>query len=140
MGFSGRALLGKGMQAGILSEFGKKWVFHSGWRAGGWAEQEPGGPTTKQGGLEDRPRSVDVCPRGSGNPLKTSVKGSLWGRVGVYLGGQCWIQGVVSMKFAFGDGGSGETGAIGRRPAEFGPHSKPLRPNSLARDPPPQGA
>lgn len=36
------------------------------------------------------------------------VKGSLWGREGVYPGGECWIQGVVSTKFECGNGGSGE--------------------------------
>lgn len=56
------------------------------------------GLSTKQGGLEDRPRGVDVCARGSGNPLKTSAKGSLWGRVGGIPGWAVRDSGSVSVK------------------------------------------
>lgn len=64
------------------------------------------GPTTKQQGLEYRPRSRGLCPR------KASDEGSLWGvgagGGGVYVGGVCCSEGVVSTSVNLGLEGCGK--------------------------------
>lgn len=82
------------------------WLESQVWVARALARQ---GPITNKKGLGDRPRSMDLRPWGPGTSRKALDKGSLWrggcwGQ-GIYVGGICWIQGVVSTNCEFGDGG-----------------------------------